>query len=58
MQRGTYRDVEIAHGTLRGHERGGHLAFLGVPYVKPPVGELRFRAPQPLDPWPGVRDAL
>ncbi len=29
--------------------------FKGVPYAKPPVGELRWRAPQPVEPWEGVR---
>ena len=31
--------------------------FKGVPYAKPPVGELRWRAPQPVEPWEGVRMA-
>ncbi|XP_078689266.1 carboxylesterase 1D-like [Branchiostoma floridae x Branchiostoma belcheri] len=31
--------------------------FLGIPYAAPPVGDLRFRAPQPAAPWQGVRDA-
>ncbi|XP_066292386.1 fatty acyl-CoA hydrolase precursor, medium chain-like [Branchiostoma lanceolatum] len=31
--------------------------FLGIPYAAPPVGNLRFRAPQPAAPWEGVRDA-
>lgn len=32
--------------------------YRGVPYAKPPVGELRWRRPQPMDPWDGVRDCL
>ncbi|CAF95208.1 unnamed protein product, partial [Tetraodon nigroviridis] len=32
-------------------------AFLGIPYAKPPVENLRFRPPQPADPWQGVKDA-
>ena len=32
-------------------------AFLGVPYAKAPVKDLRWRLPQPHDPWPGIRSA-
>lgn len=32
-------------------------AFLGIPYAKPPEENLRFRTPQPADPWQGVKDA-
>ena len=49
--------MEIAAGALRGSERDGVRTFLGVPYAEPPVGELRFRAPRPVPPWSGVRDA-
>ncbi|NXC45228.1 ACES Acetylcholinesterase, partial [Penelope pileata] len=31
--------------------------FLGIPYAQPPLGPLRFQAPRPAQPWPGVRDA-
>nr|CAD7395824.1 unnamed protein product [Timema cristinae] len=32
-------------------------SFQGIPYAKPPVGPLRFKAPQPADSWEGVKDA-
>ncbi len=51
--------VTIANGTLAGTknaETGVH-SFKGIPYAAPPVGELRWRAPQPSIPWKGVRDA-
>ncbi|MEV5718422.1 carboxylesterase family protein [Amycolatopsis mediterranei] len=49
--------VEIAAGALCGSGRDEVRTFLGVPYAEPPVGALRFRAPRPVPPWPGVRDA-
>ena len=35
----------------------GVQAFLGIPFAAPPVGDLRWRAPQPPTPWQGVRQA-
>jgi len=49
--------VETASGRLRGVERDGVRAFLGIPYAAPPVGPLRFAAPVPPDAWAGERDA-
>jgi para-nitrobenzyl esterase len=36
---------------------GSHV-WLGLPYAQPPVGELRWRAPRPPEPWQGRREAL
>ena len=44
-------------GKLAGAEDDGVVVFRGVPFAKPPVGPLRWRPPEPLDPWNGVRDA-
>lgn len=44
-------------GSLRGTVEDGVNAFRGIPFAQPPVGPLRFRAPERLKPWSGVRDA-
>ncbi|APE08021.1 MULTISPECIES: carboxylesterase/lipase family protein [unclassified Rhodococcus (in: high G+C Gram-positive bacteria)] len=49
--------VTFADGTVRGTRLGDLLAWRGIPYAAPPVGPLRLRAPQPVEPWTGVRDA-
>ena len=44
-------------GAVRGLANGAVDEFLGIPYAAPPVGALRWRAPQPAARWSGVRDA-
>ncbi len=51
--------VATAAGKLSGFEANANTwQYLGIPYAKPPVGELRWRPPQPLDGWAGVRQAV
>jgi para-nitrobenzyl esterase len=50
--------VQIGAGTLRGSVAGSAFAFRGIPYARPPTGELRWQPPQPPLPWQGVREAL
>ncbi len=50
--------VEIASGRLRGARHAGIYAFKGVPYGAATAGRNRFMAPQPPQPWVGVRDAV
>jgi para-nitrobenzyl esterase len=45
----------IATGTVEGFTRDGVHRWRSIPYARPPVGALRFRAPQPAEPWSGVR---
>lgn len=49
--------VGTAEGPVRGIRRARDLAFLGIPYAAAPIGERRFLAPQPVEPWTGIRDA-
>ena len=50
--------VNTKAGTVRGSRDGNTHRWLGIPYATPPVGELRLKAPLPVQPWTGVRDAL
>jgi len=42
-------------GEVEGRVKEGVVLFAGIPYAAPPVGELRFKASQPHEPWEGVR---
>jgi para-nitrobenzyl esterase len=49
--------VDTPAGKLRGVNEGDTTVFRAVPYALPPTGERRFRAPEPMPKWDGVRDA-
>jgi len=51
--------VKTTDGVLQGTATtAGIRVFRGVPFAAPPVGELRWKAPQPVKPWEGVRQAV
>ncbi|MEU9456085.1 carboxylesterase family protein [Streptomyces sp. NPDC048277] len=50
--------VATRYGRLRGEQTAAVRSFKGISYAAPPVGRNRFRAPQPPQPWQGVRDAV
>ena len=49
--------VNVQGGMIEGLDSSGVKIFLGVPYAAPPVGNLRWKAPQPVKPWQGIRQA-
>jgi para-nitrobenzyl esterase len=50
--------VTVANGTLEGkREVSGVRSFKGIPFAQPPMGELRWKPPQPPKNWEGVRKA-
>ena len=50
-------NVRVAEGFLAGTDSSGVKIFKGVPFAAPPVGNLRWREPQPVAAWQGVRKA-
>jgi para-nitrobenzyl esterase len=50
--------VKTPYGRLRGKRNGDVITFKGIPYAGSVSGEKRFKAPPPLQPWTGIRDAF
>lgn len=59
MNRMALLEVKVEEGILEGLPAANQMfsVFRGVPFAEPPVGELRWRDPQPVQPWEGVRQA-
>ena len=49
--------AQTRYGKVQGSEQGSISVWKGIPFAQPPTGQRRFRAPQPPEPWTGVREA-
>lgn len=49
--------VKVDGGEVRGVHVNGLTIYKGIPFAAPPLGDLRWRPPQPVKPWAGSRDA-
>ncbi|WP_456268564.1 carboxylesterase family protein [Kushneria sp. AK178] len=49
--------ARVDNGLLRGERDQGYSVYRGIPFAAPPVGNNRWRPPQPAEPWQGVRHA-
>jgi para-nitrobenzyl esterase len=53
----THPVVPVDSGQLQGVVGDGIVSYKGIPFAAPPAGDLRWRPPQPVAPWTGVRQA-
>ncbi|MFI5675640.1 carboxylesterase/lipase family protein [Streptomyces cellulosae] len=51
-------EVATVGGVVRGRHEDGLAVFRGIPFAEPPVGSLRFAAPQPVRRWEGTRETF
>ncbi len=53
----SFPTVKTANGLLQGIEVSGISEYKGIPFAQPPVGDLRWKEPQPVKNWEGIRKA-
>jgi para-nitrobenzyl esterase len=58
VRAGTSYEAKVTGGVIAGRPDGPGAIFAGVPFAQPPVGNLRWKAPQDVIPWEGVRPAM
>ena len=49
--------ITTKYGKIKGIQEDNYQSFLGIPYAKPPIDDLRFKEPQILDQWDDIKDA-
>jgi para-nitrobenzyl esterase len=49
--------VKVTGGLIQGTFEDDLMVFRGIPFAAPPVGDLRWKAPQPVEKWEGIRQA-
>ncbi len=49
--------VNIENGIVQGTVEGNLTVFKGIPFAAPPIGELRWKAPEPAEKWEGIKEA-
>ena len=49
------KEAHVSGGTVMGTTSNGVASFKGIPFAAPPIGQLRWKAPQPVIPWEGIR---
>lgn len=54
-QHGDMTQTRVEHGLLEGKLENGLAIFKGIPFAAPPVGDLRWKVPQPVVAWNGIK---
>ena len=50
--------VKVTGGIIQGEVTEDLMIYKGIPFAAPPVGDLRWKAPQPVQPWEGVKETV